>query len=86
MLQFLKVLAISVLVSYKLVSYKKRVCDLSSTGLEITIVLRLFFGNCSRILKNEENHCKSEMLKISEKSNGRFTELLYSHLVERNRS
>ena len=49
-----------------------KIFDLLSTGLEITIVLS-FFRKFSGIPKKEEKHCNSEILKISEKSNGRFT-------------
>ena len=42
--------------------------DLSSTGLEIMIVVSFF-----RILKKEENIIILKMLKISEQSKGRFT-------------
>ena len=46
--------------------------DLLSTGLEITIVLS-FFENFLEFLKKKNNPVILETLKISQKSNGRFT-------------
>ena len=48
---------------------------LSSTGLEITIVLR-FFENFLEFLNKKKNTVNLKILKISEKSNGRFSNSL----------
>ena len=46
--------------------------DLLSTGLGITIVLS-FFENFPEFLKKKKNTVILKILKIPEKSNGRFT-------------
>ena len=45
---------------------------LSSTGLEITIVLSFFFENSLEFLKKKKNTVILKILKISEMFNGRF--------------
>ena len=46
--------------------------DLSSSGLEITVVLS-FFQNFLEFFKKKKHTVILKILKISEKSNGRFT-------------
>ena len=50
----------------------RKLFDLSSTGLEIAIVIS-FFENFLEFLKKKKNTVILKILKISEKSDGRFT-------------